>query len=329
MSNDSVQPTPVLAVFPAYGRYYGLWRQEKYLFPIDAEETNRMDMFHQFFLVARHDALYLPNLPVTRSLRIMDLGTGTGIWANHVAERTNPEPEIMAVDLHKIQAEKIPPGVTAVQFDIEDPCWGPLMKHCDLVHLRMLFGSVHPPLWSQIYRNIHNHLLPGSGYLEHVEIDWVPRWDEGDGGEIPVRSALEEWSTLFFTALERLGRNARIDRAAIRKTIEDAGFTDFKEETIRGYMGPWMPDKNEQIAAKWLNLCFSRGVEAMSLMPMIKGLGMDMGEVSRLCERAVKETLQLRFHTYFNVHIWSARRPSIDQVGIAASHDQVLIAPRC
>ncbi|EFY87732.1 methyltransferase LaeA [Metarhizium acridum CQMa 102] len=252
MSNDSVQPTPVLAVFPAYGRYYGLWRQEKYLFPIDAEETNRMDMFHQFFLVARHDALYLPNLPVTRSLRIMDLGTGTGIWANHVAEsRTNPEPEIMAVDLHKIQAE--------------------------------------------------NHLLPGSGYLEHVEIDWVPRWDEGDGGEIPVRSALEEWSTLFFTALERLGRNARIDRAAIRKTIEDAGFTDFKEETIRGYMGPWMPDKNEQIAAKWLNLCFSRGVEAMSLMPMIKGLGMDMGEVSRLCERAVKETLQLRFHTYFNV----------------------------
>lgn len=46
-----------------------------------------MDLFHNFFLLARRNALYLPNLTTKRPLRILDLGTGTGIWAIDVAER--------------------------------------------------------------------------------------------------------------------------------------------------------------------------------------------------------------------------------------------------
>jgi ubiquinone/menaquinone biosynthesis C-methylase UbiE len=49
---------------------------------------DRMDIYHKLFQVARKDILH--SAPLVRNYdqgpRIMDLGTGTGIWAIDVAE---------------------------------------------------------------------------------------------------------------------------------------------------------------------------------------------------------------------------------------------------
>lgn len=50
-----------------------------------------MDIYHKLFSVARHERLYNAPLVATgtmgdRGPRILDLGTGTGIWAIDVAE---------------------------------------------------------------------------------------------------------------------------------------------------------------------------------------------------------------------------------------------------
>ena len=86
----------------AYGRYYGKGPegQKRYLLPIDAvseslwrlhaaaprltrpqEELDRLDMLHKFFLVVRNDALCAYNFNLVHRARVLDLGTGTGIWA--------------------------------------------------------------------------------------------------------------------------------------------------------------------------------------------------------------------------------------------------------
>lgn len=49
------------------------------------EELNRLDIFHKVFLVARENKPF--RVPIVRQApRLMDLGTGTGIWGIKVAE---------------------------------------------------------------------------------------------------------------------------------------------------------------------------------------------------------------------------------------------------
>lgn len=49
-------------------------------------EKDRMDIYHKLFLVARRDQLHQAPLPTQWRPRILDLGTGTGIWAIDMAE---------------------------------------------------------------------------------------------------------------------------------------------------------------------------------------------------------------------------------------------------
>lgn len=108
----SVPPPPM--DYYENGRLYHGFRKGKYMYPCDEvffnpgiavptravardlkltilgdqNEKDRMDIFHKFFLVARRDQLhstpFIPNYD--RGPRILDLGTGTGIWAIDMAE---------------------------------------------------------------------------------------------------------------------------------------------------------------------------------------------------------------------------------------------------
>lgn len=50
-------------------------------------EKDRMDIYHQMFLVARRQELHCGRIdPDAEDIRILDLGTGTGIWAIDMAE---------------------------------------------------------------------------------------------------------------------------------------------------------------------------------------------------------------------------------------------------
>lgn len=72
------------------GRYYHGFLRGRYLFPDDEMEKERLDIYHKLFLVARKEQLHqhqlLPRQYCEGPRKILDLGTGTGIWAIDIAE---------------------------------------------------------------------------------------------------------------------------------------------------------------------------------------------------------------------------------------------------
>ncbi|KAH6900297.1 methyl transferase [Thelonectria olida] len=279
--------------FWRHGRFYGSWKIGKYLVPIDAEELNRLDILHKFFQLLRNEKPF--ESPIVRpNPKIMDLGTGTGIWAISITEGLS----LAETNTHMLIMASIPPGCHPMQFDLEEPTWGPLLTDCDLIHIRMLLGSIRTDLWPQTYRNVLEHLAPGIGHLEQVEIDWTPRWDDD---ERPAKSVYQEWVDLYLNGMDQFNRTARVNPEKTRQMLEAAGFTDIKEQVRKVYLCPWTYDRDERELARWFNLGASHSLEAFTLIPLIDKLGMKFEDVRELCAAAKDEICKLRYHTYCNV----------------------------
>ena len=106
--------------------------------PNDEIEQERMDMQHHAIILVL-GSLYFS--PLESPKRIIDLGTGTGIWAIEVAD-IHPEAEVFGVDLSPIQPSWGPPNVRFQVDDVEDP-WVWKNDYFDLIFSRlMISGSI-------------------------------------------------------------------------------------------------------------------------------------------------------------------------------------------
>ncbi|KAK2923271.1 hypothetical protein FoTM2_016793 [Fusarium oxysporum f. sp. vasinfectum] len=76
------------------GRTYHRYKDGKYNLPNDEQENDRLDLQHHLFLLTFDNKLGLapPNLAGSSVERVLDIGTGTGIWAIDFAD-DHPEAE--------------------------------------------------------------------------------------------------------------------------------------------------------------------------------------------------------------------------------------------
>lgn len=68
--------------------------------PNDESEQDRLDLSHQMFKITMGDKLYLA--PIGKPATILDIGTGTGIWAIEMGDDF-PDAEILGTDLSPTQ----------------------------------------------------------------------------------------------------------------------------------------------------------------------------------------------------------------------------------
>lgn len=138
----------------------------------------------------------------------------------------------------------------------------------------------------------------GDGYFEQLEIDWSPCWD---GEEVPETSVVKEWSDHFLDGLDRANRSARVQPQRTKRWLEEAGFTDIKEEIVKCPTSPWPKEKVQKDVARWFNLGLFYGMEAMSLSSMVDHGNLHPDEVRDLCERAKTEMCVLRYCGYMKL----------------------------
>ncbi|KAH8813337.1 S-adenosyl-L-methionine-dependent methyltransferase [Xylogone sp. PMI_703] len=309
-------PAPPPTDYFENGRLYHGFRKGKYMFPCDEAEKDRMDIFHKFFLVARRDQLhstpFIPNWD--RGPRILDLGTGTGIWAIDMADKY-PTAEVLGLDLSLIQPEKyavwkakalhakhtdlapdrIPPNLTFNQRDIESPWHGMDLDSWDLIHVRMLNGSITS--WPELYQKIYRHLKPSYGWLEHVELDLWPRCDDGS---LPANSALINWGRYLYEATNQAYRPIAYNTET-RAMLERQGFVEIQEQVIRVPMNPWPNDPHMKDIGRWYNLGITQGLEALTLGPLTRMSGWNKADVDRLVADAKRDICSKKYHVYCNM----------------------------
>ncbi|KAL3955453.1 hypothetical protein ACCO45_011016 [Purpureocillium lilacinum] len=151
--------------------------QGRYGMPNDDAEQLREGVKHRLYsdYILEGKLFIAPVGP--RPQKIVDLGTGFGLWALDVAEQY-PSARVIGVDLSPIQPNWLPPNLEFRVEDLDDEYrpWTNIYLGADLMHLRFLLPTVRRP--ELLLRNCLENLKPG-GWIEIHDI--IPKIFSDDG----------------------------------------------------------------------------------------------------------------------------------------------------
>ncbi|KAH7132725.1 S-adenosyl-L-methionine-dependent methyltransferase [Dactylonectria macrodidyma] len=286
------------------GRTYHRYKDGKYNFPNDDKENERLDLEHHLCLATLDNKLGLspPNLPDSKVKRVLDLGTGTGIWAIDFGDE-HPDAEIIGVDLSPIQPDFIPPNVRFLIDDIDED-WD-YSEPFDYIHSRMMNFSVQN--WTDYLRKIFQNLAPG-GYVELLEVDGFLMSDDGT---LTEDHALWKWCKLLREAAGKLGRPyEQTDK--FKNIMAEVGFTDVVEARFKWPTNRWPYlgiDKKYKALGTWNNENTSLFLESATLAPFTRGLGWSKEEVHVFLVDVRKDLNDPKIHAYSPICSVYGRKP--------------------
>ena len=214
------------------GRRYHAFKAGQYAFPNDDEELDRMDLENEIFLMLLGGKHH--HAPLQAPQQILDLGTGSGIWAIGMAD-LYPSASVIGIDLSPVQPVDVPFNL---RFEVDDfeQDWTFQKDYFDLIHWRLLLASVSD--YPKLFRQAFEHTKPG-GYLEIHDVDPTQRCDDGS---LPQDSSSVRWSQLFYEACEKAGRPIP-PIESYKLMMERAGFVDIKEQILKRPANTWPKDK--------------------------------------------------------------------------------------
>ncbi|KAL1981103.1 hypothetical protein VTN96DRAFT_3086 [Rasamsonia emersonii] len=280
------------------GRRYDTYGQGRYIMPNDEWEQDRLDLAHHVFLILFRGELFIA--PIQNPETILDLGTGTGIWAMDVADAF-PNARVIGTDLSAIQPRNTSPNVEFVTDDFEED-WLYPPDYFDFIHARTISGCVHD--WPRLLRQSYTHLKPG-GYFEIVE---VAIWAWSDDGSLKEDSPYIQWLTHLNQAGDKTGRKMNV-APELRRWVTDAGFEDVTEKVYVVPLGPWPKDPRLKELGKWETVVAPESVEAYGLRLYTQILGRSPEEARTQQERVKKQFRERSLHAYTKVYAVYGRKP--------------------
>jgi SAM-dependent methyltransferase len=258
--------------------------------PNDAQEQDRLDLQNHLFGLTLDGKLHLA--PIDKDLHnVLDIGTGTGIWAIEFADEY-PSARVVGTDLSAVQPKYVPPNLEFEICDAEEE-WIFSTKF-DYIHGRMLtvcFRDVR-----DVFRNAFQALRPG-GWIEMQDAVFPVVSDDGSADG----TALLQWWESLVQAGSALGRPFGTEPPNYKTYLEEAGFIDVQVQVHRWPFGPWMPGRKMKDIGLWARANCLDGLQAASMAVLTRGLGKTPQEVEAQLIQVRKDLLNQDVHSYLNM----------------------------
>ncbi|KAI9888813.1 MAG: hypothetical protein M1814_006267 [Vezdaea aestivalis] len=298
------------------GRTYHIYKDGSYILPNDETENDRLDLQHQLFLLTLKNKLCLA--PIKHNPpHVIDIGTGTGIWALDFADE-NPGSQVIGNDLSAIQPSFVPPNLQFLVDDAEET-WTYNQKF-DLVHARMMVGSIKD--WPKFYKQAYDNMTPG-GWVEIHDMSFPVRCDDNT---LPKTSALSTWCELILEASRKFGSEIE-EPLKYSRYMQDAGFVNVHEVRYKWPINAWPRGKEDKELGAWAMQNFLDGLQGFSLALMTRLLGWSAEEVEVLLVKVRDDLRNRRMHGYWFVHVVYGQRPEKAPVTLPADEQPSLEKP--
>ncbi|PGH35078.1 hypothetical protein GX50_02109 [[Emmonsia] crescens] len=280
-----------------HGRRFHKFHEGAYLFPNDEREQEREDMKHSMIINLCGGKLHYA--PLESPHRIIDIGTGTGVWAIDMGDKY-PGAHVLGIDLSPIQPMWVPPNVRFMVDDAECP-WLHPDDHFDFVHIRHLTAAIKD--FPKLVKAAYNKLKPG-GWIEIQELYYQAHCDDDS---MPDNYAFAKWLRLMKEALAKFS----VDLSPIKHPsyIRDAGFTNINEQVFKVPIGTWPKSKPLKKIGLYNRYLISDGLQGDSMKPFTKALGWTLEKMEVFNIEVRKSVDDSSIHSYLPFHVLFARKP--------------------
>lgn len=282
-----------MLLFYCDARWLIVGRTVEYGVPVDEREIDRIDMKHEQWRLILEDQLFLAPV-AAEPTHVLDLGTGSGIWAIDVADRYKGA-EVLGVDLAAVQPTWTPKNCFFEIDDVEDE-WTFQKDHFDLIHARDFIFSIRD--WPRLIGQAYEHLAP-AGWLELKCIHPEAKCDDGS---TPPDSALVDWCTMTIKASEIAGFSLH-DPVRFKGWMERAGFVDVVELKFKVPVSVWDKGERMKLIGALERESIIEGSQAFTLRAFNRAFGWTAAETELFNMKMRADLNKLKYHTYFELSV--------------------------
>ncbi|CRG86025.1 hypothetical protein PISL3812_03028 [Talaromyces islandicus] len=236
---------------------------------------------------------------VTNPSRILDIGTGTGLWAIDAAQMY-PSAEVIGTDVSPIQPSWVPPNLS-FQMDDAEADWT-FSRKFDLIHFQSLNGCIRD--WKRLLSQAYENILPG-GYLEAKETDVYTRSDDNS---IPSDSSLREWEKCCIQACSSIGQQLTAPEH-LKEWMTEVGFVDVEERQFKLPMNSWPKNEELKLIGRYQNAQYLEALTPFALGLLVEVAGWSREEMEVFLINVRKDISNRRIHAYNVVRVITGRKP--------------------